>query len=103
MMVSNSEPIPDTDRRPVELGEFQRSIGQINTRIDDLRVEMNARIDDLRLDMNARIDDLRLDMNARIDDLRSEMKTGQAWMRWGIGLMLALTLSLIGLILSGVG
>lgn len=81
MMVSNSEPIPDTDRRPVELGEFQRSVGQINTRIDDLRVEMNA----------------------RIDDLRSEMKTGQAWMRWGIGLMLALTLSLIGLILSGAG
>ena len=81
MMVANSEPVPDTDRRPVELGEFQRSIAQINTRIDDLRT----------------------DMNARIDDLRSEMKTGQAWMRWGIGLMLALTLSLIGLILSGVG
>lgn len=91
-MVSNSEQIPDADRRPVELGEFQRSIAQINTRIDDLRS-----------DMNARSDALRSDMNARIDDLRSEMKTGQAWMRWGIGLMLALTLSLIGLILSGVG
>ena len=82
MMVSNSEPIPDTDRRPVELGEFQRSN---------------------RPDQHSRIDDLRTDMNARIDDLRSEMKTGQAWMRWGIGLMLALTLSLIGLILSGAG
>lgn len=80
-MVSSSEQIPDADRRPVELGEFQRSIAQINTRIDDLRS----------------------DMNARIDDLRSEMKSGQAWMRWGIGLMLALTLTLMGLILSGVG
>lgn len=91
-MVSSSEQIPDADRRPVELGEFQRSIAQINTRIDDLRS-----------DMNARSDALRSDMNARIDDLRSEMKSGQAWMRWGIGLMLALTLTLMGLILSGVG
>ncbi|MDE2744524.1 MAG: hypothetical protein OXI41_00890 [Chloroflexota bacterium] len=91
-MVSNSEQIPDADRRPVELGEFQRSIAQINTRIDDLRS-----------DMNARIDDLRSDMNARSDDLRSDMKSGQAWMRWGIGLILALTLTLMGLILSGVG
>lgn len=98
-MVSNSEQIPDADRRPVELGEFQRSLAQVNTRIDDL----SGRVDDLRLDMNARIDDLRSDMNARIDDLRSEMKSGQAWMRWGIGLMLALTLTLMGLILSGVG
>lgn len=80
-MVSSSEQIPDADRRPVELGEFQRSIAQINTRIDDLRS----------------------DMNARIDDLRSEMKSGHALMRWGIGLMLALTLTLMGLILSGVG
>lgn len=87
-MVSNSEQIPDADRRPVELGEFQRSLAQVNTRIDDL---------------SKRIDDLRSEMNARIDDLRSEMKTGHAWMRWGIGLMLALTLSLMGLILSGVG
>jgi len=102
-MVSNSEQIPDADRRPVELGEFQRSIAQINTRIDDLRSDMNARIDDLRSDMNARSDDLRSDMNARSDDLSSDMKSGQAWMRWGIGLMLALTLTLMGLILSGVG
>ena len=120
-MVSNSEQIPDADHRPVGLGEFQRSLAQVNTRIDDLsgriddlRSDMNARVDDLRSDMNARSDDLRSDMNARSndlrsdmnaksDDLRSEMKTGQAWMRWGIGLMLALTLTLMGLILGGVG
>ena len=42
-------------------------------------------------------------VNTRIDDLRSEMKTGQAWMRWGIGLILALTITLMGLILSGAG
>lgn len=94
-MVSNSEQIPDPDSRPVGSGEFQRSFGQVNARIDDL----NKRIDDL----NTRINDLRSEMNARIDDLRSEMKSGQAWMRWGIGLMLALTLSLMGLILSGAG
>jgi len=76
-MVSSSEQIPDADSRPVGSGEFQRSLGQVNTRIDDL--------------------------SKRIDDLRSEMKSGQAWMRWGIGLMLALTLTLMGLILSGVG
>ena len=105
-MVSSSEQIPDADSRPVGSGEFQRSLGQVNTRIDDLskRIDdLNTRIDDLRSDMNARIDDLRLEMNSRIDDLRSEMKSGQAWMRWGIGLMLALTLTLMGLILSGVG
>ncbi|MDE2966510.1 MAG: hypothetical protein OXS30_03325 [Chloroflexota bacterium] len=94
-MVSSSEQVPEADRRPVGSGEFQRSLGQVNTRIDDL----SKRIDDL----NLRINDLRSEMNARIDDLRSEMKSGQAWMRWGIGLMLALTLSLMGLILSGVG
>ena len=93
--MSNSEQIPDADSRPVGSGEFQRSLGQVNTRIDDL----SKRIDDL----NTRINDLRSEMNARIDDLRSEMKSGQAWMRWGIGLMLALTLTLMGLILSGVG
>ena len=94
-MVSNSEQLPDPDSRPVSSGEFQRSLDQINTRIDDI----NTRIDDI----NTRIDDLRSDLNKRIDDLRSEMKTGQAWMRWGIGLMLALTLALMGIVLSGVG
>ncbi len=87
-MVSSSEQLPDPDSRPVSSGEFQRSLDQVNTRIDDI---------------NKRIDDLRSDLNQRIDDLRSEMKTGQAWMRWGIGLMLALTLALMGLVLSGVG
>ncbi len=91
-MVSSSEQLPDADSRPVSSGEFQRSLDQVNRRIDDLSSEMNARIDDLRSEMNA-----------RIDDLRSEMKSGQAWMRWGIGVMLALTLTLMGLILSGVG
>ncbi len=80
-MVSSSEQLPDPDSRPVSSGEFQRSLDQVNKRIDDLRS----------------------DLNQRIDDLRSEMKTGQAWMRWGIGLMLALTLALMGLVLSGVG
>ncbi len=87
-MVSSSEQLPDPDSGPVSSGEFQRSLDQVNTRIDDI---------------NKRIDDLRSDLNQRIDDLRSEMKTGQAWMRWGIGLMLALTLALMGLVLSGVG
>lgn len=87
-MVSSSEQLPDPDSRPVSSGEFQRSLDQVNARIDDI---------------NKRIDDLRSDLNQRIDDLRSEMKTGQAWMRWGIGLMLALTLALMGLVLSGVG
>ena len=98
-MVSSSEQIPDSESRPVSSDEFQRSLDQVNKRIDDLSSEMNARIDDLRSEMNARIDAL----NTRIDDLRSEMRSGQAWMRWGIGVMLALTLTLMGLILSGVG
>jgi 5-bromo-4-chloroindolyl phosphate hydrolysis protein len=87
-MVSSSDQIPDPDNRPVTSREFQRSLDQVNARIDDV---------------NKRIDDLRSDFNKRIDDLRSEMKSGQAWMRWGIGLMLALTLTLMGLVLSGAG
>ena len=58
-------------------------IGDLNARIDDLRVEVtaqidgvNARMDDLRAEVtaqigavNARIDDLGATLNARIDDL----------------------------------
>ena len=98
-MVSSSEQIPNTEHRPVESGEFQRSLDQINTRFDHL----NQRVDDV----NRRVDDFRSNTNARTRDPRNDLHAqifgGDAWIRWGFGLIVALLITLMGLILSGVG
>ena len=60
------------DSRPASLSELQMVRDQLNGRIDDLREQLNGRIEDL-----------------------------QRMMLWGMGLLGALMIALIGAVLSG--
>ncbi|MXV81668.1 MAG: hypothetical protein F4X58_11195 [Chloroflexi bacterium] len=72
------------DSRPATISELRMVRDQFNGRIDNLRDELNNRIDDLRDEMNRRIDD------------------PQRMMLWGMGLLAALMIALMGVVLSGV-
>ena len=41
-------------------------------------------------------------LNTDIDQSRSEMKSGNAWMKWAIGAILALSIGVIARVISGI-
>ncbi|MDE2746799.1 MAG: hypothetical protein OXI41_12560 [Chloroflexota bacterium] len=65
------------------------------TTADDSRPATISELRMVRDQLNVRIDDLRDELNRRIDDL-------QRMMLWGMGLLAALMIALMGVVLSGV-
>ena len=99
-MVSQEQPL-GAENSQITMAELYRSFEALREEMRSANAQTNQRIDDLRTDTNQRSDDLRMDTDKRFDDLRADMLIGQAWMRWGFGLMLALLVAMLSALLSG--
>ena len=73
--------------------------GDLATKQDiaQLRSETKSDIDHLRTELKTDIDHLKSD----IDHLRTELKSDVAWMKWVLGVNLALSIGIIAAIISG--
>ena len=70
---------------------------ELKSDIDHLRTELKSDIDHLKTD----IDQLRSETKSNIDHLRTELKSDVAWMKWVLGVNLALSIGIIAAIISG--